>query len=131
MARLRKRRVMNQINVVPYIDVTLVLLVIFMVTAPMTNPGVVELPKVGGEILKQQTTPIVITVMANGKIEFQEKQLSSDQLLFEIKKQVEKEPERAFVLSADKKVNYEKVIQVLELLKKSGAKAGLLLNPVS
>ena len=131
MARLRKRRVMNQINVVSYIDVTLVLLVIFMVTAPMTNPGVVELPKVGGEILKQQTTPIVITVMANGKIEFQEKQLSSDQLLFEIKKQVEKEPERAFVISADKKVNYEKVIQVLELLKKSGAKAGLLLNPVS
>ena len=131
MARLRKRRVMNQINVVPYIDVTLVLLVIFMVTAPMTNPGVVELPKVGGEILKQQTAPIVITVMANGKIEFQEKQLSSDQLLFEIKKQVEKEPERAFVISADKKVNYEKVIQVLELLKKSGAKAGLLLNPVS
>jgi biopolymer transport protein TolR len=131
MARLRKRRVMNQINVVPYIDVTLVLLVIFMVTAPMTNPGVVELPKVGGEILKQQTTPIVITVMANGKIEFQEKQLSSDQLLFEIKKQVEKEPDRAFVISADKKVNYEKVIQVLELLKKSGAKAGLLLNPVS
>ncbi len=131
MARLRKRRVMNQINVVPYIDVTLVLLVIFMVTAPMTNPGVVELPKVGGEILKQQTTPILITVMANGKIEFQEKQLSSDQLLFEIKKQVEKEPERAFVISADKKVNYEKVIQVLELLKKSGAKAGLLLNPVS
>lgn len=131
MARLRKRRVMNQINVVPYIDVTLVLLVIFMVTAPMTNPGVVELPKVGAEILKQQTTPIVITVMANGKIEFQEKQLSSDQLLFEIKKQVEKEPERAFVISADKKVSYEKVIQVLELLKKSGAKAGLLLNPVS
>jgi len=44
---MRKRRLMNQINVVPYIDVTLVLLVIFMVTAPMTNPGVVELPEVG------------------------------------------------------------------------------------
>jgi biopolymer transport protein TolR len=131
MARLRKRRVMNQINVVPYIDVTLVLLVIFMVTAPMTNPGVVDLPKVGGEILKQQTSPIVITVMANGKIEFQEKKLSNDQLLYEIKKQVEKEPERAFVISADKKVSYETVIQVLELLKKSGAKAGLLLNPAS
>ena len=43
---MRKRRLMNQINVVPYIDVTLVLLVIFMVTAPMTNPGVVELPEV-------------------------------------------------------------------------------------
>ena len=47
VSRSRKRRMMNQINVVPYIDVTLVLLVIFMVTAPMTNPGVVDLPKVG------------------------------------------------------------------------------------
>ncbi|NBQ85646.1 MAG: protein TolR [Methylophilaceae bacterium] len=131
MARLRKRRAMNQINVVPYIDVTLVLLVIFMVTAPMTNPGVVELPKVGSEILKQQTVPIVITVMPNGKIEFQEKQMRNDELLFEIKKQVEKEPDRAFVISADKKVNYEEVVNVLAMLKKTGAKAGLLLNPAN
>jgi biopolymer transport protein TolR len=131
MARLRKRRTMNQINVVPYIDVTLVLLVIFMVTAPMTNPGVVELPKVGSEILKQQTVPIVITVMPNGKIEFQEKQMRNDELLFEIKKQVEKEPDRAFVISADKKVNYEEVVNVLAMLKKTGAKAGLLLNPAN
>jgi biopolymer transport protein TolR len=122
---------MNQINVVPYIDVTLVLLVIFMVTAPMTNPGVVELPKVGSEILKQQTVPIVITVMPNGKIEFQEKQMRNDELLFEIKKQVEKEPDRAFVISADKKVNYEEVVNVLAMLKKTGAKAGLLLNPAN
>ena len=131
MARLRKRRTMNQINVVPYIDVTLVLLVIFMVTAPMTNPGVVELPKVGSEILKQQTVPIVITVMPNGKIEFQEKQMRNDELLFEIKKQVEKEPDRAFVISADKKVNYEEVVNVLAMLKKTGANAGLLLNPAN
>lgn len=131
MARLRKRRTMNQINVVPYIDVTLVLLVIFMVTAPMTNPGVVELPKVGSEILKQQTVPIVITVMPNGKIEFQEKQMRNDELLFEIKKQMEKEPDRAFVISADKKVNYEEVVNVLAMLKKTGAKAGLLLNPAN
>jgi biopolymer transport protein TolR len=129
MARLRKRRVMNQINVVPYIDVTLVLLVIFMVTAPMTNPGVVDLPKVGGEILKQQASPIVITLKKNGTVAFQDKSLTTDQLLFEIKKQVQKEPERAFVISADKKVDYEKVVQILALLKKSGAKAGLLLNP--
>ena len=131
MARLRKRRAMNQINVVPYIDVTLVLLVIFMVTAPMTNPGVVELPKVGAEVLKQQTAPVVITVMADGKVLFQEKKMSSDQLLLEIKNQVAKEPDRAFVISADKKVGYEHVVDVLALLKKSGAKAGLLLNPAN
>ena len=60
MSRTRKRRMMNQINVVPYIDVTLVLLVIFMVTAPMTNPGVVELPKVG-QAMKQATTCLLYT----------------------------------------------------------------------
>ena len=59
-SRRKSRRVMNQINVVPYIDVTLVLLVIFMVTAPMTNPGVVELPKVG-QALKQASAPLVLT----------------------------------------------------------------------
>lgn len=129
MARLRKRRTMNQINVVPYIDVTLVLLVIFMVTAPMTNPGVVELPKVGSAVLKQQTAPIVITVLKGGRVEYQEKKITNDALLYEVKKQVEKEPERAFVISADKSVNYEQVVNILALLKKAGAKAGLLLNP--
>jgi len=130
MLRTRKRRVMNQINVVPYIDVTLVLLVIFMVTAPMTNPGVVELPKVGSDVLKQQTAPMVITLQASGKIEFQEKTLEKDQLLFEIKQQLAKTPDTAFVVSADKKVSYEQVAQLLEILKRSGApKTGLLLNP--
>lgn len=129
MGRLRKRRVMNQINVVPYIDVTLVLLVIFMVTAPMTNPGVVELPKVGSDILKLPTAPSVITIESSGKVLFEDKEYSNDQLLAKIKQEISKQPEKSFVISADKKVSYEKVVAVLELLKKSGAKAGLLLNP--
>ncbi len=129
MSRQRKRRVMNQINVVPYIDVTLVLLVIFMVTAPMTNPGVVELPKVGSDILKPQTTPSMITIEANGKIRFDEKEYANDELLVKIKQEIGKQPEKSFVISADKKVSYEKVVGVLELLKKAGAKVGLLLNP--
>ena len=65
---MSKRRLMNQINVVPYIDVMLVLLIIFMVTAPMTNPGVVELPKVG-QTLKQTTQPIVVSIKKDGKTE--------------------------------------------------------------
>jgi biopolymer transport protein TolR len=132
MSRRKSRRLMNQINVVPYIDVTLVLLVIFMVTAPMTNPGVVDLPKVGGDVLKQPTAPVVITLKANGKIDFQEKQVEKDQLLFGIKQQLEKAPDTAFVISADKKVNYEQVAQLLEILKRSGApKTGLLLSPTN
>ena len=65
MSRTRKRRLMNQINVVPYIDVTLVLLVIFMVTAPMTNPGVVDLPKVGQALKQPQLPPVVLTIKLN------------------------------------------------------------------
>ena len=101
MARTRKRRMMNQINVVPYIDVTLVLLVIFMVTAPMTNPGVVELPKVG-QALKQTGAPIVVTVRKDGMAEIEGKKLQRDELLFEIKKQLKKNP-RAVVVAADEK----------------------------
>jgi len=129
MSRLRKRRVMNQINVVPYIDVTLVLLVIFMVTSPMTNPGTVELPKVGSDILKPQTTPSVIIIESNGRVKFEEKAYANDELLFRIRKEVQQHPDKSFVISADKNVSYEKVIVVLELLKKAGARVGLLLNP--
>ncbi len=129
MSRQRKRRMMNQINVVPYIDVTLILLVIFMVTAPMTNPGVVELPKVGSDILKPQSTPSVINIEANGKVRFDDREYAYDQLLVKIKQEMSKQPDKSFVISADKNVNYDKVVSVLELLKKSGAKVGLLLNP--
>jgi biopolymer transport protein TolR len=128
MARTRKRRMMNQINVVPYIDVTLVLLVIFMVTAPMTNPGVVDLPKVG-QGLRQTGSPIVVTVRKDGQAEIDGKKLPLDQLLFEIKNQLIKKP-RAVVVAADEKTEYGKVIKVMDLLKQAKIdKVGLLFKP--
>lgn len=126
---MNKRRLMNQINVVPYIDVMLVLLVIFMVTAPMTNPGVVELPKVG-ETLKQQVNPIVISIKKNGKIEIDGKTFKNDALLAHVKKITDKNPKQSVVISADKKVNYGKVITIMDLLKQNEVgKVGLLLTP--
>ena len=128
VSRTRKRRMMNQINVVPYIDVTLVLLVIFMVTAPMTNPGVVELPKVG-QALKQTGAPIVVTVKKDGMAEIDGKKLPRDQLLFEIKKQL-KNSTRPVVVAADEKTEYGKVIAVMDLLKQAKVdKVGLLFKP--
>jgi biopolymer transport protein TolR len=128
MARTRKRRMMNQINVVPYIDVTLVLLVIFMVTAPMTNPGVVELPSVG-QTLKQTGAPLVITVRKSGDAEIEGTMLPRDQLLFEVKSQLEKTP-RAVVVAADEKTEYGKVVEVMDLLKQAQVeKVGLLFKP--
>lgn len=128
MSRRKSRRLMNQINVVPYIDVTLVLLVIFMVTAPMTNPGIVELPQVG-QALKQAAAPIVITVKADGRAEIESKVMERDQLLFEVKTQVEKAPDRAIVIAADKNVQYDKVVTLMDSLKQY--KVGLLLKPAN
>lgn len=128
MARTRRRRMMNQINVVPYIDVMLVLLVIFMVTAPITNPGVVELPSVG-QALKQTAGPVVITVTKNGDTQLDGNVLPRDQLLVEVKAQLEAES-RSVVVAADEKTEYGKVIEVMDLLKQAQVeKVGLLFNP--
>tara|TARA_B110000014_G_C19838109_1_gene434511 strand:- start:263 stop:649 length:387 start_codon:yes stop_codon:yes gene_type:complete len=126
---MNKRRLMNQINVVPYIDVMLVLLVIFMVTAPMTNPGVVDLPKVG-QSLKQQVTPIVVSIKKDASTEIKGKKYKKDNLLAYIKKSIEKNPDQSVVIAADKKVQYQEVIKVMDLLKQNEInKVGLLLKP--
>ncbi|NCV38423.1 MAG: protein TolR [Betaproteobacteria bacterium] len=126
---MRKRRLMNNINVVPYIDVMLVLLVIFMVTAPMTNPGVVELPRVGQD-LKQQNTPITVSVKKDGSLEMKGKKIKADALLIELNQALEKNPELSVVIAADKKTQYENVITIMDLLKQNQIhKVGLLLKP--
>ncbi|MFQ3368355.1 MAG: biopolymer transport protein TolR [Methylophilaceae bacterium] len=126
---MKKRRLMNQINVVPYIDVMLVLLVIFMVTAPMTNPGVVDLPKVG-QSLKQQVAPIVISIKKDATTEIKGKKYKKDDLLAYVKESLDKNPEQSVVIAADKKVQYQEVIIVMDLLKQNAInKVGLLLKP--
>jgi biopolymer transport protein TolR len=126
---MKKRRLMNQINVVPYIDVMLVLLVIFMVTAPMTNPGVVDLPKVG-QSLKQQVAPIVISIKKDATTEIKGKKDKKDDLLAYVKESLDKNPEQSVVIAADKKVQYQEVIIVMDLLKQNAInKVGLLLKP--
>ncbi len=129
MSRRKHRRMMNQINVVPYIDVMLVLLVIFMVTAPLTNPGVVELPQVG-QALKQASTPLVVSIQRNGKAEIDGKTMERDELLFEIRSRLEKDPQRSVVVAADEKTEYGKVAEVMDMLKMAKVeKVGLLFEP--
>ncbi len=131
MSRRRSRRLMNQINVVPYIDVTLVLLVIFMITAPMTNPGVVELPKVG-QVLKQPVTPVVVTVKTDKTLEVDGKRMQRDEALYVIRQKVAKEPQQSVVIAADKSVRYEDLVGVMDMLKQGKVeKVGLLLQPAN
>jgi len=129
MSRRKHRRMMNQINVVPYIDVMLVLLVIFMVTAPLTNPGVVELPQVG-QALKQASTPLVVSIQRDGKTEIDGKTMERDELLLEIRNRLEKDPQRSVVVAADEKTEYGNVAEVMDMLKMANVeKVGLLFEP--
>ena len=135
----RHPRLMNQINVVPYIDVMLVLLVIFMVTAPLMNPGVIDLPTIG-KASAPPAQPIEISIRASGALSYIDRDLSSaerplrdrDELLKVIKSKQSKKPNQPVVISADKDVRYEAVIQVMDLLQQNRVKrVGLLAKPRS
>jgi biopolymer transport protein TolR len=135
----RHPRLMNQINVVPYIDVMLVLLVIFMVTAPLMNPGVIDLPSIG-KASAPPAQPIEISIRASGALSYIDRDLSNaerplrdrDELLDVIKSKQSKKPNQPVVISADKDVKYEFVIQVMDLLQQNRVKrVGLLAKPRS
>ena len=124
--RTSKRRAMSDINVVPYIDVMLVLLVIFMVTAPMVNPGIVNLPTVGGAKV-QALPPVFLTIDADENI-IVRKDGESTQTLNKMelgsfaRNQAERSPDQPLVLAADKSVKYEVVMDVMSRLKENGVK---------
>jgi biopolymer transport protein TolR len=133
------RRLMNQINVVPYIDVMLVLLVIFMVTAPLINPGQIELPTVGKtsnppvaplevSLHTDQTLWLIDRSVSGGS----ERKISRDELIAAIQKKQANNPEQAVVISADKDVRYEAVLEVMDTLQRNQVrKVGLLAKPRS
>jgi biopolymer transport protein TolR len=124
--RKSKRRAMSDINVVPYIDVMLVLLVIFMVTAPMVNPGVVNLPTVGGAKV-QSLPPVFLTIDDNEKVNVRKdgepvQTLDKFELGAFARSQAEKSADQPVVLAADKSIKYEVVMDVMSKLKENGVK---------
>jgi biopolymer transport protein TolR len=133
-----RRRLMNQINVVPYIDVMLVLLVIFMVTAPLINPGQVELPQVG-KTADPPMQPMEVQVRSDQSIWLRdrargsaERRVSRNELLQEIKEKQKRTPTQAVVIAADKDVRYEAVLEVMDMLQQNQVnKVGLLAKPRS
>ena len=133
----RPRRAMSEINVVPYIDVMLVLLVIFMVTAPLVNPGVVELPSVG-KSSQPPELPLEVIIKADAtmllrertKTATSERAVSTAELVAALQQKQKTHPERAVVISADKAVRYEAVLKVMdELHKQNVKKVGLMVKP--
>lgn len=138
---MRQRRFMNQINVVPYIDVMLVLLVIFMVTAPMMPTGTVDLPSVAKSSQGKKTPPFEVIIrnehdMAlrdrNAKDGGSERTVTRDQLVAQLRAAQKANPEQAVVISANKNVRYDAVMQIMDLLQRNQiSKVGLLVQQAS
>ena len=130
------RRLMNQINVVPYIDVMLVLLVIFMVTAPMIQVGSVDLPTVG-KASRPPVQPLEIIVKGDASLALRDRAKGSAEhpvtraeLVSYVKDAQARNPQQAVVIAGDKKVRYEAVLAGMdELQKQQEAKIGLLVQP--
>ena len=134
----RPRRAMAEINVVPYIDVMLVLLIIFMVAAPLINPGQIDLPQ-SAQKLDPAVAPLEVRVRANGDLLVVDRSRSADelrvtraQLVEVIRKAQAEHADQAVVIAGDRSVRYEEVLKVLDLLQQGQVKrVGLLARPAS
>lgn len=118
-----RRSSLSQINVTPFVDVMLVLLIIFMVTAPMLDQGVqVDLPEVAeAPGLPSQQEPLVVTMERNGKIFIGKAQIEKISKLGPVIQQALKgKPDREVFLEADHKVPYGRVVQVMAAVKRAG-----------
>ena len=134
---MRSRKLVNQINVVPYVDVMLVLLVIFMVTAPFINPAQVELPSVG-KTSQPPAQPLEIIIRESGEYLLRnravggaERVVAKSALAAEIAALQRALPDQPVVIAADKNVRYEEVMNAMTLLQQAQiTRIGLLARPV-
>jgi biopolymer transport protein TolR len=139
MAQLsRGRRLMGEINVVPYIDVMLVLLIIFMVTAPLLTQGIkVDLPKAGAEPLPPGAQePLVLSIDRQGKLYLNvggspNTSLQDDIVGARVAAALRRAPERPVLVKADETIPYGRVVDAMVILQHSGAKkVGFITDPL-
>ncbi|MDH3436052.1 MAG: protein TolR, partial [Betaproteobacteria bacterium] len=131
--RRGSRRLMNQINVVPYIDVMLVLLVIFMITAPLINPGQIELPQIG-KTSDPPMQPLEVSIRTDASLWLRdrsrtsvERKVTRNELIAAIREKQNANPEQAVVIAADKDVRYASVLEVMDMLQQNQVRrVGLL-----
>jgi biopolymer transport protein TolR len=133
----RGRRLMGEINVVPYIDVMLVLLIIFMITAPLLTQGVkVELPRAGAEPIKSQGVPLVLSVDRAGRLYLNvgahpQAALDEQAVASLATEALRGNAERQVLVKADTAVAYGRVVQAMVILQQAGAsKVGFITDPL-
>ena len=138
MQSSRKRRLMGEINVVPYIDVMLVLLIIFMITAPLLTQGVkVDLPKGAAEPIEaQRIPPLVLSVDRAGKLYLNvgpepQQPLDEASVAARAAATMQRNPQTQVLVKADSAVAYGRVVQAMVLLQQAGARSvGFITEPL-
>ncbi len=125
------RRLMSDINVTPLVDVMLVLLIIFMVTAPMMVEGIkVNLPKTKAKFISTKEEPLVLTITKKREIFIQRYKVGLKQLGYKLKKIFEHRRDTQLLIKADKEVPYGFVVKVIATVKRAGInKVGLVTEP--
>lgn len=123
----------SDINVTPFVDVMLVLLIVFMVTAPMMTQGVqVALPQVTNDPIAEDTKPVNVTIKNNGKVFIQTREMKNDAILVQSLKDIQqaRKGKTGILLRADKGVNYGRVMEVMGAMQQAGlVDVGMVTTP--
>jgi|TARA_B100000401_G_scaffold348120_1_gene245919 biopolymer transport protein TolR len=125
------REPMSEINVTPFVDVMLVLLIIFMVTAPLLTVGVqVDLPETSADSLPEESEPLTLTINSKGEVFIQETKIEFDNLIKKVLAVSKNRTDTRIYVRGDKTINYGRVLEVMGKLSGSGfTKVALISEP--
>ena len=126
-----EREPMSEINVTPFVDVMLVLLIIFMVTAPLLTVGVqVDLPEASADTLPEESEPLTLTINSKGEVFIQETKIEFNNLIKKILAVSNNRTDTRIYVRGDKTINYGRVLEVMGILSGSGfTKVALISEP--
>ena len=119
----KAKKTISEINVTPFVDVMLVLLIIFMVTAPLLTAGIkINLPESSSVLKNEKKDPVTITIDSKGQIFLQKKKFTSEELIKKLSLLKKQNKDLKIYLKGDKKLNYGEIMNLMSLMNKSGFK---------
>ena len=121
--KYHNKKTISEINVTPFVDVMLVLLIIFMVTAPLLTSGIkINLPESSSILKNEKKDPVTVSLNSKGEIFIQKKKFSKEQLINKLTLLKKNNKNLKIFIKGDKKLNYGKVMELMNLINKSGFK---------
>ena len=121
--KFRNKKTISEINVTPFVDVMLVLLIIFMVTAPLLTSGIkINLPESSSVLKNEKKDPVTVSINSSGEIFIQKKKFSKDQLIKKLTLLKKNNKNLKIYIKGDKKLDYGRVMDLMNLINQSGFK---------